>query len=80
MYYFLTRESKVFICSKCNKVSKAGEKINKVVTQTRNKTYKNIVLDYKGKIVYNRETKLPVEKISAGYETVKEENRCGDCL
>jgi len=53
----------MFICDYCHKCSKSGEPCNKVVTEIRNRVYKND----EGII------------IGKGWEIVKEEKRCNNC-
>ena len=57
----------MFRCEKCGKVTKAGEKQNKKVIRTRNKTY--TYTDKHGN-----------EKTSKGKEIVKEINICEECF
>lgn len=56
----------MFKCELCGKTTKAGEKQTKKVIETRNKIYSNILPNGK-------------EKISDGYEIVKEINVCEEC-
>ena len=57
----------MFICAECNKSSSPGEKLNRLVVQTRKKEY------------HNEKTKVPEKKITYGFETVKEIGLCGYC-
>lgn len=59
----------MYRCDKCYKNSKVGEKENKVVTQTRKRSYQYRIKTRKG---YRTKT-------SEGYETVREIKICGDC-
>ena len=56
----------MFRCDKCKKITKPGEKQHKKVIQTRKKEYHN-------------EDKWGNDKVSVGYETVKEINLCEKC-
>lgn len=69
----------MFICSSCNKVSESGEKPDKKVLQTRPKTYTTVMKDSRGKIKYDKQ-RNPIEKVSEGFETVRESNVCGKCI
>lgn len=57
----------MYNCDICTKTTKSGEKQNKVIIETREKTYYNT--DKYGK-----------EKISKGWEIVNEINVCDKCL
>ena len=62
----------MYKCERCNKTSKTGDKLNKIVVQTREKTYLNPDgFDKQGKLKY---------KISYGNEIVKELNVCNECI
>mgnify|MGYP004606900099 CR=1 FL=1 len=56
----------MFKCELCGKTTKAGEKQTKKIIQTRDVKYSNILPNGK-------------EKISDGYEIVKEINICEEC-
>jgi len=60
----------MYKCGKCNKNSKPGEAVNKVVTQTRSVTYEN---------TRKVEKSRPITKRSTGWEIVKEVNFCKPC-
>lgn len=57
----------MFKCEKCGNTTKSGEKQNKKVIKTRQKEYHN-------------EDKYGNDKVSKGYEIVKELNVCEKCL
>lgn len=57
----------MYNCDICTQATKSGEKQNKVIIETREKTYYNT--DKYGK-----------EKISKGWEIIKEINVCDKCL
>ena len=57
-------------CEKCRRISSTKEKLNRIIVQTREKVYVNKFLDKQGN---------EKEKITTGYETVKELNICNDC-
>ena len=61
----------MYKCQKCGKVTKPHEKLNRLVTQTREKTYVNKFIDRYGN---------ECEKITTGNEIVKEINVCGKCF
>lgn len=66
----------MFKCQECKKSSRSGEKLNKFITMTRNKTYTNIK-SYKSK----RDNEIKTsERITDGSEIVKEKNLCGNCF
>ena len=58
----------MYKCENCNKSSRSGEKLHKVVTQTRVKNY------------FNENTKVSEKKNTVGFETVQEIGICGNCL
>ena len=66
LIYKKQEEMKMFKCEKCGRVTQAGEKQHKEIVETRNKTYNYI--DKYGK-----------ERISDGFEIVKEINVCEKC-
>lgn len=55
----------MFKCEKCKRTTKPYEKMTRQVVTTRNKTYVNNIGDH--------------EKITEGYETVKEISLCEKC-
>jgi hypothetical protein len=57
----------VFKCGKCNKLSAPGEKQKRVVVQKRQRNYTN----------YNPRVKQ--EKVTVGWEIVKELGLCSSC-
>lgn len=57
----------MFKCEQCGKITKAGEKQNKKVVETRKRIY--CYIDKKGN-----------EKVSEGSEIVKEINICEECF
>ena len=61
----------MFKCEKCNKITSPREKMTKVVTKTRDKTYTNIIgIDKDGN---------DKVKVTHGTEIVKEECLCENC-
>lgn len=61
----------MFKCQKCGKVTEPNEKLNKIVTKTREREYVNTVL--------NKKTKATFEKITKGTEIVSEIGVCTKC-
>lgn len=61
----------MYKCQKCGKNTLPGEKCNKIITATRERTYINKFKDRKGK---------EIEKISTGTEIIKEISVCDKCL
>lgn len=61
----------MYKCEKCGKITKPHEKLNRLVIQTRDKTYVNKFIDKNGK---------ECEKITKGYEIAKEINVCKECF
>ena len=59
----------MYRCQKCNKNSKPGRELHKIVIETRPKEYKNII-----KIKSRKRAKF-----STGYEIVKEMGVCKRC-
>jgi hypothetical protein len=59
----------LYRCDKCNSISSIGDKENRVVVETRKKTYKNRIKTRRGHRT----------KTSEGFETVREIKLCGDC-
>lgn len=59
----------MYKCQKCGRLTKPGEKQNKLVVQTREKTYINKVI----------ENKREIEKVTTGFEIAKEINVCDKC-
>ena len=57
----------MYYCDKCNELSQPSEPLNRVVTQTRNKTYEHV----------NTLTGEPF--YTEGYETVQEQQYCTKC-
>ena len=60
----------MYKCDKCKSLSSLGEKQNKVITQSRKKSYKNEYKTKKGKKF----------KFSEGFEIVSEITVCTNCL
>lgn len=58
----------MYNCDSCGKPSASREKQNKLVTKTREKIYRNI----------NKKTKY--ERVTHGWETVKEIMLCDNCF
>lgn len=61
----------MYKCQICGKQTRPHQKINRIVTETRERNYINEFKDKKG----NKR-----EKISTGYEIVKELNVCNECF
>jgi len=59
----------MYKCQECGKISKAGETVNKIVTETRKK-------EYEFEIQKGRNT---ITKTSKGSEIVKEIEVCEEC-
>jgi hypothetical protein len=59
-----------FCCEECKKAQPTGQKMNKVVTQRRDKTYEITKKDNRDRIT---------TEIAKGWETVTEKNVCPDC-
>lgn len=68
----------MFRCGRCDKLSSAREKSNKLIVKTRPQTYENILKDEKGNVKRDKEGHI-VSKISNGTEIVKELTVCGTC-
>ena len=72
-----------FPCDKCNKSSEPCEKINRVVTKTREKTYKNVLLEGKSvgknskRIWLNNPNNVEYHVEFLGYKIVKENKTQG---
>jgi len=79
MYYFLTKENRVYICGICKHKSQSGEKSHKKVIDTRPKVYTSEALDIRGKARRDRDTGQELRKVSTGFETVQEITVCGNC-
>lgn len=69
----------MYKCQKCGKVTDPGEKLNKVVTSTREKTYVNAILGKDGNPIKDRFGNIS-EKISHGSEICGEMCVCSKCL
>lgn len=70
----------MYKCQKCGKVTDPGEKLNKLVTSTREKTYVNIMIDKKTGNLLKDKSGNTIEKITKGFETNREENLCTKCF
>jgi len=64
----------VFICDKCQKTSKEGEKANKVFI-FRDRSYENKLYEFDPKTRKKKETKF----VTQGKEIERELNYCGAC-
>lgn len=64
----------MFKCDSCKCTTKSGDKENKVIVQTRPRTY-----EYK-KVIIENERKKVLHKESKGSEIVKETKMCCNCI
>jgi len=69
----------MYKCQKCGKVTNPGEKLNKIVTATREKIYTNPILGKDGKLVKDRFGNI-LEKITHGTEICGELCVCDKCF